>query len=142
MAETTLLTSILRTDTFPKMVNISAPSHRGCISIATDNWTPQMFYELPAIKFEIYTLYNSEYVKYKDFCYTLKTYNPVVSLDSIPEVAAGLSDIPADCYIAITPLFNNDALTAHNALVENGLSDDSIWDTETTTFDVDLKFTP
>lgn len=141
MAQTTLLTSISRTDTFPKMVNISAPSHRGCISIATDNWTPQMFYELPAIKFEIYTIYNSEYVKYKDFCYTLKTYNPVLSLDSIPEIAAGLSDIPADCYIAITPNFDKFAIDARNLLIDNGLEFGDKWNAETDTFSITIKFT-
>ena len=61
--------------------NISATNNRGYITIDTSDWInkPWMFYELPALKFEIYTETDGELLKYKNFTREIRTYNPVYS---------------------------------------------------------------
>ena len=58
-----IISSISRSDTFPKQIPITITGNKGYISIETTNWTPQMFYELPIIQFDIYADINGTRAK-------------------------------------------------------------------------------
>jgi hypothetical protein len=136
MAET-LLTKIKRSDTFPYMVKVTANTNSGYISIMTDNWTPQMFYELPSIKFDIYVDENSVKSKYNPISINLDTYTG----DIVDEkICSRILNVPENCYIYITPLFDNNAIAARNMLIENGIEEGTLWDTKTDTFPIDIVF--
>ena len=139
MAE--LLTSISRSDTIPIIKSISADSNKGYISVDTSKFTPQMFYELPAIKFEIYTETNGERVKYKSFSRTVRTYEPSLYLHGDMIITMPISNIPASCYLYITPIFDNDSVPARNMLIENGIETGDLWDIiPTATFPITIGF--
>lgn len=131
-----LLTQIKRSDTFPYKKSITVDGNRGYISIKTNSWTHQMFYELPSIKFEIYVDNSGVDSKYQPISFILDTYSQ--SMTDV-EICSPILNVPESCNIFITPLFDNDAISARNQLVENGIEDGSIWDTPTDTFDVDIS---
>ena len=131
-----LLTQIKRSDTFPYKKSITVDGNRGHISIKTNSWTPQMFYELPSIKFEIYVDNNGVDSKYQPISFILDTYSQ--SMADV-EICSPIINVPESCNILITPLFDNDAISARNQLVLNGIESGTIWDTVTNTFDVDIS---
>lgn len=136
MAET-LLTQIKRSDNFPYVVPLSVTNNKGYISLNTEDWTPQMFYELPAIKFDIYTEQNGIMSRYNPVSYTIDTYTGVID---ITKTCIPLKNIPENCYVYIYPIFDKQAIIARNALVENGIEDGDIWTSETDTFDLEFTY--
>ena len=126
--------------------NISATNNRGYITIDTSDWInkPWMFYELPALKFEIYTETNGELVKYQNFTREIRTYNPVYSPLGVLNVTIDIRNVPEEFILRITPIFDNDAIAARNMLIENGIENGDIWgsdqDVPTQLFNLDLEF--
>ena len=126
--------------------NISATNNRGYITIDTSDWInkPWMFYELPALKFEIYTETDGELVKYQNFTREIRTYNPVYSPLGVLNVTIDIRNVPEEFILRITPIFDNDAVAARNMLVENGIENGDIWgsdqDVPTQIFNLNLEF--
>ena len=125
---------------------VSAPSNRGYLTIDTSSWIdkPWMFYELPALKFEIYTESGEELLKYKNFTREIRTYNPIYSPSGVLNVTIDIRNVPEEFILRITPIFDNDAISARNMLIENGIEDGEIWgkdqDIPTQSFDLDIEF--
>ena len=65
-------------------------------------------------------------------------YNPVYTTDAW-EFAGKFTDVPENCQIAITPIFDLNALSSHNDLVENGIEQGDIWQDQTDIFDITVK---
>ena len=106
----------------------SAPDNKGYINIDTSNWveSPWLFYELPALKFEIFTSSDGELVKYKNFEMEIRTYTPVhISIGSCETIS--ITDVPESFTLRITPMFDNESITARNTLIENGIETGEIW---------------
>ena len=126
--------------------NISATNNRGYITIDTSDWInkPWMFYELPALKFEIYTETEGELVKYQNFSREIRTYNPVYSPLGVLNVTIDIRNVPEEFILRITPIFDNDAIAARNMLIENGIENGDVWgsdqDVPTQLFNLDLEF--
>ncbi len=126
--------------------NISATNNRGYITIDTSDWInkPWMFYELPSLKFEIYTETGGELVKYQNFTREIRTYNPVYSPLGVLNVTIDIRNVPEEFILRITPIFDNDAVNARNMLIENGIEDGEIWgsdqDVPTQLFNLNLEF--
>lgn len=126
--------------------NISATNNRGYITIDTSDWInkPWMFYELPALKFEIYTETNGELVKYQNFSREIRTYNPVYSPLGVLNVTIDIRNVPEEFILRITPIFDNNAVAARNMLIENGIENGDIWgsdqDVPTQLFNLNLEF--
>lgn len=137
--------TINRTDQYAEF-NVSAPSNRGYITIDTSDWInkPWMFYELPALKFEIYTESGGELVKYQNFTREIRTYNPVYSPLGVLNVTIDIRNVPEEFILRITPIFDNNAVAARNMLIENGIEDGEIWgkdqDIPTQSFDLNIEF--
>jgi hypothetical protein len=140
MASTTLLSSISRSNTYPAVVAVSSTNNKGYLSVDTSGWTEKMGRELPSIKFTIYTKLNSTDVKFEPFCITVNT-GSIVDGEFVPNKACeSIYNIPATFLMSIEPIFDKYCLQAHNEVVENGISSDPIWDSETDTFNIDIKF--
>lgn len=138
MAE--LITSISRSDTIPIVKTLSVSSSKGRITLDVSSFTPRMFYELPAIRFEIYTETNGTRVKYNTSDNVIKTYHPELFPDC-DKLVIPIKNIPEDCYIYITPIFDNEAVAARNMLIENGIESGEIWDNALTqTFPITIGF--
>lgn len=138
MAE--LITSISRSDTIPIVKPLSVSSSKGRITLDVSSFTPRMFYELPAIRFEIYTETNGTRVKYNTSDNVIRTYQPDLFPDC-DKVVIPIKNIPEDCYIYITPIFDNEAIAARNMLIENGIESGDIWDNALTqTFPITISF--
>lgn len=126
--------------------NISAANNRGYITIDTSDWInkPWMFYELPALKFEIYTETDGELVKYQNFSREIRTYNPVYSPLGVLNVTVDIRNVPEEFILRITPIFDNNAVAARNMLIENGIEDGDIWgsdqDVPTQLFNLNIEF--
>ncbi len=126
--------------------SISAANNRGYITIDTSDWIdkPWMFYELPSLKFEIYTETDGELVKYQNFSREIRTYNPAYSPLGVLNVTIDIRNVPEEFILRITPIFDNDAVAARNMLVENGIEDGDIWgadqDVPTQLFNLNLEF--
>ena len=137
--------TINRTDEYVDY-NVSAPNNRGYLTIDTSSWIdkPWMFYELPALKFEIYTETDGELVKYQNFSREIRTYNPVYSPLGVLNVTIDIRNVPEEFILRITPIFDNDAVVARNMLIENGIESGAIWgsdqDVPTQSFDLDIEF--
>lgn len=151
MAQTTIISSIDRSNTYPESVLISAPSNCGTIMLTLGGtWTKQMVAELPTINIKMFTIDN-EWCK--DFNLDIDT-SSIFTEDGIAQNATfQLYDIPQSFYLKITPIFDNEALTAHNNTQENGVvfsiktvngivtnDEADIWTTITDTFDIELIF--
>lgn len=138
MAE--LITSISRSDTIPIVKPLSVSSSKGRITLDVSSFTPRMFYELPAIRFEIYTETDGTRVKYNTSDNVIRTYQPDLFPDC-DKVVIPIKNIPEDCYIYITPIFDNEAIAARNMLIENGIESGEIWDNALTqTFPITIGF--
>ena len=151
MAQTTIISSIDRSNTYPESVLISAPSNCGTIMLTFGGtWTKQMVAELPTISIKMFTLDN-EWLK--DFNLDIDT-SSIFTEDGIAQSATfQLYDIPQSFYLKINPIFDNEAIAAHNNTQENGVvssiktvngivtnDETDIWTTITDTFDIELIF--
>ena len=132
-----LLTQIKRSDNFPYIVHLTSTNNKGYISIDTHDWTAQMFYELPSIKFDIYVDKGGERSKYNPVSYVVDTYTGLVNGTM---TSMQIKNLPEDCYIYIYPIFDKEAIMARNALIKNGIEDGDIWTSETDTFDLELAY--
>lgn len=144
MAKTTLVNSIDMSTEYPIDVSISAPNCKGAIIVTFDDeYTEQMFYELPDITIGVYVDCDGEKALYKSRGIGLQT-------GSNKSFATSLSGIPTSCYLRITPNFNNDALIAHNEAIVTGReipypfpdeeTINELWKTPTETFPIKLEW--
>jgi hypothetical protein len=140
MNSTLLLSQISRSDTFPKKVQVSPNNNSGYISIVLTNWTDQMFYELPYIEFSIYTKSGNTYTKYMMNSICVKTYVSNLAIYPETNICHLLKNIPDSCYIEIKPFFDDDAISARNMLIENGIESGNLWTTKTGLFNINISF--
>ena len=85
---TQLISVIDRSTTYPIYESVSITGNDLFITLETDKWTDQMFYELPAIQVGVYTKVNGVYVKYLANHFMLST--------KVPE--SKISPASAICY--------------------------------------------
>ena len=138
MAE--LITSISRSDTIPIVKQIEVTKNKGYLTLDVSSFTPRMFYELPAIRFEIYTETNGIRVKYNTVDNVIRTYQPDLFPDH-EKIVVCIRNIPNECYLYITPIFDNDSVPARNMLIENGIETGDLWDIiPTSTFPITIGF--
>lgn len=153
MAIFTLLESIDKNTSYPLVCEFSAPSNCGTLALELDSeWTDQMLFELPCINFKIL---KSDGTLFKTFDINMSTVNTDVSTgitQSKPYIIP-FYDIPNTGSFHITPMFDKNAISAHNEMEKNGIvpvintnnegivtSDDiSIWE-NTDIFDVTIEF--
>lgn len=154
MAQTTIISSITRSNTYPESISVTAPSNCGMLSIVLDNWTEQMICELPTINVKAFIDQDTVFCSFDIDLRTVKDYESKNPTDpyTIP-----VYDIPASCLLSVTPIFDNNALTSHNNVLENGnieffeTSDSGIvqtetvqnnlyWNTPTSSFNVSITF--
>lgn len=154
MAQTTIISSITRSNTYPESISVTAPSNCGMLSIVLDNWTEQMICELPTINVKAFIDQDTVFCSFDIDLRTVKDYESKNPTDpyTIP-----VYDIPASCLLSVTPIFDNNALTSHNNVLENGnieffeTSDSGIvqtetvqnnlyWNTPTSSFNVSIIF--
>jgi hypothetical protein len=157
MAQTTLLSSISRSDTFPVTKSIQAENNCGTLSlILTSSWTEQMLHELPNINISFYATSD---IQIASIDVDMTTVNrSSVSTDSIDPYSIPIFNMPKSCILKITPLFDKYALSSHNQQVRDGYVDvfntssigivdtdidnysANLWTTPTQTFDISLIF--
>lgn len=140
-----VILTINRSDEY-KDISVSAPYNKAYVTIDTSDWIdkPWMFYELPALKFEIYTETNGEMLKYKNFEREIRTYNPVYSQLKSLNVTISIKNVPTSFILRIIPIFDNNSICARNMLIKNGIEYGDIWDKEqgipTNEFNVNIEF--
>lgn len=155
MSITTLISSIDRQTTYPVTQSGSAPDNCGLLCLALNTtWTDQMIHELPTINVNIFMPDGSRLVTISVDMRTVKRSN---SLPTNP-YCIPLYNLPETFDFSITPLFDESALTSHNAQIgtgdftsfttsEEGIVDTNpedytslLWTTPTSTFDVTISF--
>ena len=157
MAQTTLISSISRSTTYPVSVQATADNCCGTLSLIIPNaWSKQMLMELPTINISIFM---EDGTKLKSFNINMTTVNnEIKNVQSTDAYSIPIYDIPESFTFSIIPLFDKFALSAHNHNVENGnieifntssggvvdtdIEDYSseIWTTDTQTFNVKIVF--
>lgn len=151
MSKTTLIDGIDRSTEYPVTVTTSAPYNCGtlCVTLGGE-WTEQMISELPSINVKIYMGTQV----FTSFGINLETVNEWVKVHPTEPYARSLYNIPADSDFSLTPLFDDNAISAHNETQENGIvfsiTTDSrgimtadnadLWTTPTDTFDIKIEF--
>lgn len=155
MSQTTLLSNVSKTGSYPVNVDISAPSNCGTLwLIINTTFTEQQLYELPAIRVQILTGSNDVIYNFDVIMETVN--NNVTPIGSVEPYSIPIYDIPETCKMSVTPLFDKYALDAHNETVEvgnvsifptteKGIVDSNdtssyLWTTPTQTFDVSIYF--
>ena len=141
MTTTTLLSEISRLETYPKFVDVTATDCKGFVNVTVNNWTSQQFYELPVIKFDIYTKVNTKNTKLLVNSFNIKTYYENLQAYESQNISRIIKNIPEASIIAITPIFDNNIVSARNMLIENGIESGDIWNTTYDTFDISISFT-
>lgn len=136
-----LISVIDRATKYPIYESVSITGNDLFITMETDNWTDQMFYELPSIQVGIYTKINGVYIKYLANNFTIDTRVPQSKLSRSDAICYKVKNVPSDFYLYINPIFDNNALSAHNELIENGLDEGSLWTTPTRTFNISVGYT-
>ena len=137
---TELVSSISRSDTIPIVKQIEVTKNKGYLTLDVSSFTPRMFYELPAIRFEVYTETNGTRVKYNTVDNVIRTYQPELFPDH-EKIVVCIKNIPNTCYLYITPIFDNDSVPARNMLIENGVETGDLWDiVPTSTFPITIGF--
>ena len=140
MAQTTILSSISNTDSIITS-NITADNNCGTLSlILTQIWTKQMLFELPNINFTI--LYNGTI--YMDFNVNMETINRRTNKDTgsdlnVEPYSIAIYNIPSSFELLVTPMFDRNAVDAHNELIDNGIEDGALW-TSSDTFPIKILF--
>lgn len=117
MAITNLVTSIIKSGTYPVEKSVSAPNNCGTVSLIATDWTTQMIYELPTINIAVL----SNNVKLMSVDIDMTTFmtknrqcEPVIPY-TLP-----LYNLPSSFKFVITPLFDRYALQNHNEQIELG----------------------
>ena len=124
----TIVSSVLKNDTYPKYVDITAPYGCGTVSILLDDsYTEQMRQELPNITINIYTEHDGERVLFTSRALSMPVNSTKLKFSTI------LKGIPNECIIAFIPEFDNNAFISHNnnAVVTG----DEVWSAPITEFD-------
>lgn len=140
MAQTTILSSISNTDSMITS-NITADNNCGTLSlILTQIWTKQMLFELPNINFTI--LYNGTI--YADFNVNMETINRETNKETdsdlnIEPYSIAIYNIPSSFELLVTPMFDRNAVDAHNELIDNGIEDGALWESSDT-FPIKILF--
>lgn len=155
MAQTEILSSVIRTGSYPVSTQVSAPYSCGTLilSLGSTPWTNQMIHELPTINIQIFTLAGEKYASFDiDMSTVNENINPVSPTD--PYFIA-IYDVPSDFNFKVTPLFDHTAISSHNNTIENGIVDflptsssgivtnentSGIWTTETSIFTITITF--
>lgn len=133
-------TSITLTrQTVEQMIPATFDKNKGFFSLVTVNWTEQMFYELPTITVELYIKNGTTNIKTPLFSRVIKTYNPNAKTIESWEHTRNVIDVPESCYLKIIPNFDNNAVSARNSLIENGIEEGELWETSTTQFPIILS---
>ena len=132
MNKSVIVQSILKTDTTPIIVNVGVL--KGCcIVIDVDEFTPQMFYELPIIRIEVYQN------DYKIFSKLVRTYNPISNnsliVIDLPDIYNTLDNL----YISITPIFDNNSINARNELIKKCIEIGELWESNTLYFPITME---
>ena len=133
MSQTTLT---LTREGGPQWVPATFTGRKGFFSITTVNWTAQMFYELPSILVELYVDNDNTKIKTPLFSRVIKTYDERFITGTAFPHTINVYNVPEDCYLKITPCFDDNAISARNELIRNGIEDGPIWDSITTSFDI------
>lgn len=153
MAQTTLISSISRSTTYPVSVPISATNNCGMLMlILNGTWTDQMVSELPAINIKLYVDSTTVYTSFNVNMRTVSDYN---FRNPTEPYTLPIYDIPQSCMCKLTPIFDDTALDCHNEMIRNGIvpslntsngivdneTDTSLyWTTPTSTFDISIIF--
>lgn len=157
MAQTSILSSISRTGTFPIRKTINAPNNCGTISLVLNqNWTEQMIHELPTINVAVYIDTDIKLLSIDIDMSTVTSDN--IELKPVTPYSIPLFDLPTDFDFVVTPIFDEDALLSHNLQIDsgdidvfntsdNGIVDTNIssyineyWTTKTDTFNLNMVF--
>lgn len=157
MAVTQLLSSINKSDTYPKSVSISAPDYCGMLILMPNSEiSEQQLFELPTINVKIFDSSGKVFLN-KDINLSAIDFNAIATKQADP-YSVPIYDIPSDCICSITPIFDTNAFRCHNETVlngnigsfttsENGIVDTNtedyrslLWETPTDTFDISVSF--
>ena len=137
---TIITNQIDRNSNTPMSADVHASTCSGYIAVEILNWTPQMFYELPVIKINVYKKQAGVDCKYKVYERLIRTYaSNGVSQNAI-RICTSVRNIPEFCTIAVTPIFDNNAVSARNELIKNGIETGTMWDTPTQIFPITVGF--
>lgn len=136
----TILSNISRTDSIPYITDsLSAENNSGYISLIIDEWTEQMLYELPSLKIDIYVQVNGNMSKYNPISYVLNIYNKAITQ---PDGSClYFYDLPQSFYLYVYPVFDDYSVPARNLLIQDGIEDGELWESETTDFPITLSYT-
>jgi hypothetical protein len=151
MSKTTIISNIDRSTEYPIKILMSAQYKCGTIILSSNAvWTEQMIAELPAINIRILTLDNKLYQR---FSLDINISDIVREDGTIRSELFKIYNAPESFYFIITPIFDNNAIAAHNNTEENGIVDNiktvngivttdimDIWTTPTNTFNISLEF--
>ena len=166
MATTTLASSITKSSTYPDSVSVSAPNGCGLLCfIPPGTLTQQMICELPAINIYIKLSDGSVYSAINVYLDTVNSCIKSAETQSSgkditypysPEAAycIPLHEVPASCSFEILPIFDDNALSAHNNDIENGNvmflhttsngivtdGEQDMWTTPTASFPISIVF--
>lgn len=157
MAVTQLLSSINKSDTYPKSVSISAPDSCGMLILMPNSEiSEQQLFELPTINVKIFDSSGKVFLN-RDINLSTIDFNAIFT-KQIEPYSVPIYDIPSDCICSITPIFDTNAFRCHNETVLNGnigsftTSETGIvntsmedyksllWETPTDTFDISVSF--
>ena len=133
MSQTSL---ILTRETGDQWISTTFTGNRGFFSITTIGWTEQMFYELPSIVVELYIEGDSNRVKTSLFSQVIKLYDERFITGKAFPHTINVENVPENCFIKIIPCFDDNAIPARNALIENGIEEGTIWNHKTDSFNV------
>ena len=119
---TTLITEVSTTGTYPVYRSVTATNCCGLVNLILSDFTEQMAYEVPAINIDIYYTVNGVRCLYRPRALTIFT-NKINRSESYV-----IMDIPQTCELAITPIFDTNAVKSHNDTLDV-FNVDSEWKT-------------
>ena len=147
MAQTTILSSITKSGSYPLSTDLTAKDHCGTMSISlTGTWTTQMIHEMPTINFGVFMQDGTKLISIDFDMSTFTSDNG--GIDTVNPYTIALYDLPEEFVIKVTPIFDKYALESHNAQVEAGdvsvfdTTDKGIVDTNTSDYSALLWTTP
>ena len=119
MAITQLLSSINKSDKYPKSVSISAPDSCGILILMPNSEiSEQQLFELPTINVKIFDSSGKVFLN-RDINLSTIDFNAIFTKQADP-YSVPIYDIPSDCICSITPIFDTNAFRCHNETVLNG----------------------
>lgn len=155
MAQTTIVSSLSATGTYPITNPVTADNNCGmlCLSLS-GTWTEQMLHELPSINVKLFI---DSTTVYSSFEINMRTIAEYTKSNPTEPYVLPIYDIPSSFIFSITPMFDKNALDSHNACVETGnvemfttsskgiVDSDTIdpsnyWTVPTSTFDISISF--